>query len=606
MARRNRYYEDEHTKKITASSIKKALRFTIPYRKVIAFLFIGMVVLGIVSMFPTRIMGFIVDDVLTTKGAQVFGYQLDWQTLGIILVVCYALSMLSDSVFGYFRIKYMTVVGHGVVHDMRSAVFANLQRLAFDYYDSRPNGKILVRATSYLDELANVFSSAIIVIVIDIIKILCIGIWLFLIDWRLASVILAVMLPLAVILYFWRKALNKRRRIFREKRSNRGAYVAETVQGQAVINAFNREAKNEAIFDDINDEVRKKFRDITFIQEFNYPLMDGFYYIGLLLVYWISFFLIGAGNSGLTVGLIISFISFSGMLSAPLNEIASQLQEVTNAISNLESVMEVIETEPTIKDKENATEMPAIAGDVRYDDVTFSYDKGTTVLEHVSFDVPHGKTIALVGPTGAGKTTIISLLSRFYDIDSGKITIDGIDISGVKLDSLRRQIGVMMQDSFIFSGTIIDNIRYARPEATDEECIEAAKIVCADEFISRLPDGYYTKTVEQGVRMSTGERQLLSFARVILTDPKILILDEATASIDTHTEQALQKALAVVLKGRTSFVIAHRLSTIKSADCIFYIANKGIAEAGTHESLMEEKGRYYDLVQNAKNNILDE
>ena len=267
------------------------------------------------------------------------------------------------------------------------------------------------------------------------------------------------------------------------------------------------------------------------------------------------------------------------------------------ATSNLESVFEVIETQPTVTDAEDASELPPIEGNVTFDKVCFSYEPGHPILENVSFDIPRGKMIALVGPTGAGKSTIVSLLSRFYDLDSGTVSIDGHDISKVTLHSLRTQVGVMMQDSFIFSGTIMDNIRYARPDATDEECIAAAKLVSADEFISKLPDGYYTKTLEQGSKLSTGERQLISFARVVLTDPKILILDEATSSIDTHTEEAIKRALDIILQGRTSFVIAHRLSTIKKADCIFYVANRTIAEAGTHAQLMEKKGLYYKLVK---------
>ena len=302
------------------------------------------------------------------------------------------------------------------------------------------------------------------------------------------------------------------------------------------------------------------------------------------------------GLGGLTPGSVISFISYAGMLSAPLNEIATYLQEISSAVSNLESVMDILEVEPTVEDDENAQMLPPVQGDVKFENVYFSYENAHIILENINFEVPKGKMVALVGPTGSGKTTIVSLLSRFYNVDSGTIYVDGHDISKVTLYSLRKQIGVMMQDSFIFSGTIIDNIRYGKPDATDEQCIEAAKQVGADAFISKLPDGYYTKTIEQGSRLSTGERQLISFARVLLTDPKILILDEATASIDTETENLIKDALNVILDGRTSFVIAHRLSTIEKADCIFYIANHTIAEAGTHAQLMAKKGYYYELV----------
>jgi ATP-binding cassette subfamily B protein len=248
--------------------------------------------------------------------------------------------------------------------------------------------------------------------------------------------------------------------------------------------------------------------------------------------------------------------------------------------------------------------MPEIEGNVKFDHVHFGYEQGQVVLSDVNFDVPAGKTIALVGPTGSGKTSIVNLINRFYNVNDGAVLIDGKDISNYTLYSLRRQIGVMMQDSFIFSGTIIENIRYGRKDKTDEECIKAAKLVGAHDFISALPNGYYTETIEQGGRLSTGQRQLICFARVLLIDPKILILDEATASIDSESEELIQKALEVVCKGRTSFVVAHRLSTIKNADCIFYISNHTVAEAGTHESLMDEKGLYYELVSSSKTNVL--
>lgn len=596
---RNRYFEDEKTAKINKSSLRHALWYMKPYKKTIIPLAIAMLVLSFIALLPMRIMSIIVDNVLTKSGTEIFGVHVDWLPLAIFLVVCYALATLSEAVFAFFRTKYMSVVGHGMVHDMRLAVYENLQKLAFDYYDSRPNGKILVRATTYLDELANIFSSSLIVILISAFKILFIVVWLFVIDVRLASIMLLAMIPMGIGIYFLKTAISQRRRYHREKRSNRTAYMAETIQGQQTIVAFGRKEKNNAIFSSLDKDVRTRWAAWGRVNEFSLPLLEGMFYVGLLVVYWVSLFIAQSGDQSLTIGALISFFSFSGMLSAPINEITTQLQETTSAIANLESVMEVIETETTVSDEKGAIELPQIEGNVKYDNVTFAYEK-TPILQGLSFEVPKGKMVALVGPTGAGKSTVVNLLTRFYNLNGGTITIDGNDISKVTLHSLRSQIGVMMQDSFIFSGTIIDNIRYGKPDATDEECIAAAKLVCADEFISELPDGYYTKTVEQGARLSTGQRQLISFARVVLTDPRILILDEATASIDTHTEELIQKALDVLLKDRTSFVIAHRLSTIKKADCIMYIADKGIAEAGTHSQLMEKKGLYYNLVESSK------
>ena len=592
---RNRYYEDEKTVyKFSGKSVKKALKFCVPYRKIIITMTVMMLVMSFVSLLPTMINSYIVDYVIGKKGA--FG--LDWLTLAAVLVGAYALAVIGNAVFSYFRTLYMTKAGHAIVRDMRYSAFTRLQKLAFDYYDSRPSGKILVRVTSYLDELAGVFSNSVMMLVVDLAKIIIIAAWLFIIDYRLATIVLVVTVPMAVCILLIRKTLSRRRRAYRNKRSNRTAYIAENIQGNTVTKLFNRVDKNVGIEKGLNAEVLGRWNSITHVNELHFPIMEGFSYIGLGLVYAVVIYMVtsGLGLGTLTMGKLISFISYMGMLSFPLNDMANILQQITMATSNLESVFEVIETEPTVCDKEGAEELPTIEGDVSFRDVTFGYEPSHPVLDHVSFDVPKGKTVALVGPTGAGKTTVVSLISRFYDVGAGTITIDGHDISRVTLYSLRRQVGVMMQDSFIFSGTIIDNIRYARPEATDEQCIAAAKLVSADEFIRKLPDGYYTKTSEQGGGLSTGERQLISFARVVLTDPKILILDEATSSIDTHTEESIRKALDVILAGRTSFVIAHRLSTIRKADCIFYIADKGIAEAGTHAELMEKKGKYYALV----------
>lgn len=592
---RNRYYEDEKTVyKFSGKSVKKALKFCVPYRKIIITMTVMMLVMSFVSLLPTMINSYIVDYVIGKKGA--FG--LDWLTLAAVLVGAYALAVIGNAVFSYFRTLYMTKAGHAIVRDMRYSAFTRLQKLAFDYYDSRPSGKILVRVTSYLDELAGVFSNSVMMLVVDFAKIIIIAAWLFIIDYRLATIVLVVTVPMAVCILLIRKTLSRRRRAYRNKRSNRTAYIAENIQGNTVTKLFNRVDKNVGIEKGLNAEVLGRWNSITHVNELHFPIMEGFSYIGLGLVYAVVIYMVtsGLGLGTLTMGKLISFISYMGMLSSPLNDMANILQQITMATSNLESVFEVIETEPTVCDKEGAEELPPIEGDVSFRDVTFGYEPSHPVLDHVSFDVPKGKTVALVGPTGAGKTTVVSLISRFYDVGAGTITIDGHDISRVTLYSLRRQVGVMMQDSFIFSGTIIDNIRYARPEATDEQCIAAAKLVSADEFIRKLPDGYYTKTSEQGGGLSTGERQLISFARVVLTDPKILILDEATSSIDTHTEESIRKALDVILADRTSFVIAHRLSTIRKADCIFYIADKGIAEAGTHAELMEKKGKYYALV----------
>ena len=301
------------------------------------------------------------------------------------------------------------------------------------------------------------------------------------------------------------------------------------------------------------------------------------------------------GETGITVGVLVAFTAYIGRFWAPINTLAGFYNSLLTAISYLERIFETIDEPVVVKDREDAVEMPPIHGDVAFDHVTFSYEPGVPILKDVSFHANQGQSFAVVGPTGAGKTTLVNLLSRFYNVDSGRILIDGVDIAGVTIRSLRKQMGVMMQDSFIFSGTIMDNIRYGNFSATDEEVIRAAKTVCAHDFIMEMENGYQTQVNERGSRLSAGQRQLISFARALLADPKILILDEATSSIDTETEIILQKGLNELLKGRTSFIIAHRLSTIKNSSCIMYVDKGTILEKGTHDELMAQKGEYYKL-----------
>ena len=598
---RNRYFEDEALQyKFDRGALKKTLRFIKPHRKLLIGMIAVMLVMSFVALVPPLLNRYIIDYVISKEGFA----GLDYVQAAVILITAWGLIGVTDVVYTFFRTYYMSKTGHGIVAELRRDSFVKLQRLAFDYFDNRPAGKILVRLTNYLNELADIFSTAVVNIIVESSKILLILVWLYVLDYRLAAVVTVSVVPMGVIIFFLRRALTKRHRFMRNKNSNRTAYIAENIQGNLITKAFDRCEFNAAVNDDLNAQCNRAWTRVVHLNEFMWPTMDGFYYLGLLAVYGVTLFLAlgGAGLGGLTIGKLVSFISYMGMFSAPLNNIANVTQQLTAATTNLERVFEMTETPPSIYDKEGAVTLPEVKGHVTFDSVDFAYEKGINILENFNLDVPAGKMIALVGPTGAGKTTVVNLLSRFYDVTGGAVCIDGYDVRDVSLHSLRTQVGVMMQDSFVFSGTILDNIRYARPEATAEECIAAARAVHADTFIEKLPNGYNTVTREMGAGLSAGERQLLSFARVLLTDPRILILDEATSSIDTETEELIRQALDTVLKGRTSFVIAHRLSTIRKADCILYIANKGIAEAGTHKELMEKHGLYYHLVTGGKEN----
>lgn len=588
---RNRYFEDEQLKeKFSGKMLFRLLSYIKPYRKIFVVTAVFMLLVSAVTMLPPYFNSVIIDRIIGTE--RVPNYI--GLTIGIICV--WAAVIICEIVFNLIRTRVMSKTAYSVVRDLRRDMFGHLQRLSFDYYDSRPAGKILVRVTSYVDELANILTNTVIGIVVDGVKTLAILGFLYVLDYRFALVITVCIIPLGLSMLILRTAIHKRFRNHRNKVSNRTAYLAENINGLAVTRAFNRSDAHCRTYNELNENCNRSWRGVIRVNELFFPSTDFFWYLGQVMLYASAFFLIvNYGTESVSAGKLVAFVGYLTMFSAPLNNMSAYVQQLSVASSNLERIFELMDTPVSIDDRPDAYELPPITGEVIYKNVTFGYEKGVTILEDFNLEVPAGKTIALVGPTGGGKTTVINLLSRFYNLNSGSIFIDGHDISRVKLHSLRRQVGVMLQDSFLFGGTVMDNIRYARPDATDEECITAAKRAYCHDFIQKFPDGYNHVFGEKGAGLSGGQIQLLSFARTILCDPKILILDEATSAIDTETELKIQQIMDQILKGRTSFIIAHRLSTIRKADCILYITDKGIAEAGTHAQLMAKKGLYYQL-----------
>jgi len=597
---RNRFFEDERLdERFRGRMVFRILRYVKPYKKTIILVFVLMLTMGFVALLPPMFNRWIIDDVFPDEDGFLPGMEVPVK-LAVGLMLAWASVAASDVIYTFFRSRIMAKTGYKIVRDIRRDVFYGLQKLSFDYFDSRPAGKILVRVTNYVDDLANIFASTIIGMVVDIIKMLLVTSWLFILDYRLAAVTVCCMIPLCVMFFTIYHFLHRRAGDVRNKVSNRTAYIAENINGSFVTKAFGRAKINTEIYDGLNKETNRRWRRYIRINEALWPTMDFFYTAAVLGTYILVLFLAlrgggGNGMGGMTIGLLSSFIGYLAMYTGPLNNIASQFQGLSLASSNAERIFEIMNAEPSVFDKPGAYELPPISGAVEIENVSFAYEKGRNILENVSLSVPAGKCIALVGPTGAGKSTVMNLLSRFYDVTAGRVTMDGHDISNVTLQSLREQVGVMMQDTFIFGGSVMENIRFGKPSATDEECIRAAETVYAAEFIERLPDKYGHKLAEQGAGLSSGEKQLLCFARAVVADPKILILDEATSSVDSETEAKIQQALAALLSGRTSFIVAHRLSTIKRADCILFIAKKNIAEAGTHDELMKKKGLYYDL-----------
>lgn len=495
--------------------------------------------------------------------------------------------------FSTIRSRIMTVVGQDIIFDIRTDLFKHLQELPFEYYDNRPHGKILIRVVNYVNSVSDMLSNGIINVILECLNMLFIMIFMFFVNVKLSLVVLSGLPIFAVIMMMIKKRQRKAWQDVSNKSSNLNAYLQENITGARVTQIFTREEENAQIFDRLSEKYRKSWINAVKYSNLVWPATDNVSTLVRAAIFVVG--LLVLTPAAVSLGTIVAMTSYASSFWQPIMNLSNIFNNFINNIAYLERIFETLDEPATIADKPNAQDIGDITGEVKFDDVTFSYEQGKTVLEHISFDVKPGESVALVGPTGAGKSTVVSLLSRFYDLDSGKITIDGKDISQATLHSLRSQMGIMLQDSFIFSGTIYDNIRYGRLDATEEEIREAAKIVCADEFISEMKDGYMTEVNERGSKLSGGQKQLISFARTLLSDPKILVLDEATSSIDARTEKLLQQGLQRLLVGRTSFIIAHRLSTIKNCDKIMYIDNKGIAECGTHDQLIAKKGEYYKL-----------
>lgn len=518
----------------------------------------------------------------------------DMRKITITAVLTLAVAVYS-AIAMRFKIKTMSVIGQSIIHSIRTDIFNHLQELPFSYYDDRPHGKIQVRVVNYVNSLSDLLSNGIVNTITDLCNLLFIIIFMLVCDPRLTIVCLCGLPLLAGVIVFIKRRQRRAWQIQSNKQSNLNAYIAESINGIRVTQSFVRENENNNIFNNLSGSYRKAWMRAV---KFNFtmgPSVDLISAITTSFIYVLGIRWILAPDATLTVGVLIAFTAYIGRFWAPINTLAGFYNSLLTAISYLERIFETIDEPVLVKDAEDAGIMPPIQGEVEFRNVCFSYEEGHRILDNINFTAKQGETYAFVGPTGAGKSTIVNLISRFYNVDSGQILIDGTDISTVTIRSLRTQMGVMMQDSFIFAGTIMDNIRYGNREATDEQVIKAAKTVCAHEFISQMENGYYTEVNERGSRLSAGQRQLISFARALLADPKILILDEATSSIDTETEILLQKGLNELLKGRTSFIIAHRLSTIKNADCIMYVDKGGILERGTHDELLAQRGAYYEL-----------
>ncbi|NUU96992.1 ABC transporter ATP-binding protein [Marinitoga sp. 1138] len=490
------------------------------------------------------------------------------------------------------RIILMGKITNKIVVNIRHELYEHIQKLSFSFFDTKPVGKILARVVNDVNSLQQLFSNSITSLVPEFLTLVFVAIIMFSMNFKLALASMIILPFLLFGLFLIENISRKRWMNYRKNRSELNAFTHEDISGIRIIKSFTAENKTNKKFRFLTQKKMNSFVNAVKINDWFWAMVLVSWGIGSVVVFYLSTKMIDLNE--ITVGTVVAFIGYIGMFWRPIMNLSNFYNSLVTNISAAERIFEILDTKPLIVNSKNARIMPEIKGKVEFKNVYFSYDK-EIILKDMSFKVNAGETIALVGPTGAGKTTVINLISRFYDPQKGKILIDGIDIKNVDLESLRSQMGIMLQDTFLFSDTIKENIRYGKLDATDEEIINVAKAVHAHEFIMKLEKGYDTKVNERGVRLSIGERQLISFARALLANPKILILDEATSNIDTHTEKLVQDGIKKLLKGRTSFVIAHRLSTIRNADRIFYIDNGKIIESGNHDELMSKKGFYYNL-----------
>ncbi|WP_097005919.1 ABC transporter ATP-binding protein [Lacrimispora amygdalina] len=579
--------DEEQKEVLKKDTILRLFRYLLAFKKkivVVLFIMAGTIT---ISMIAPLIMEYAVNVCVAQKDVK-----------GLVRVGVFALALFALFLIGTkARMHLMAEVSNRVLLNIREELYQHIQSLGFGFFDSRPTGKVLARIIGDVNSLKDVLSDSVTQLIPDFITVICVLSIMLIKNYRLAMAALLTLPVLAVGMFFIETNVHKRWRIYRKKTSNLNAYIHEDLSGIRIIQSYAAENETKEVFHDLVDQHYRSFIDAVVVADAFGPLVEITWGMGGFLLYFIGIKIVGVEQIG--IGTFLAFSTYIAMFWSPIRNLANFYNKLTTNISAAERIFDIIDTEVEIKDREDAKELKELKGEVWFEDVSFAYgdEPDRLILDRVNFLVKPGETIALVGPTGAGKTTIVNLISRFYEVTGGNIYIDDQEIRSVTLKSLRSQMGIMTQDNFLFSGTIRDNIRYGRLDASDEEIEEAAKAVNAHEFIMKLEKGYDTVISERGAGLSIGQRQLLAFARTMVSKPGILILDEATSSIDTHTELLVQEGIEVLLKERTSFIIAHRLSTIRKADRIFVIDQGTIREAGSHEDLMKLQGAYYQLYQ---------
>lgn len=520
-------------------------------------------------------------------------------SLLVYLVIGISGLYLLNYIGNIFRIKWVNQLGQNVIYDLRQHLFTHVQRLSHNFFDVRSAGSILVRILNDVNSLQELFTNGIINLLMDALTLIAIVVILFALSPKLA---VAVMVIIPIMFYISTRLRRSIRRAWQDVRlqqSRLNSHLNEGIQGMRITQAFTQESENAEYFSGINHDNFESWRIASKRSAMFTPFVEMSNAIGtvILITFGAYLIILGPDQGGIEIGTFVSFSFFLGMFWEPISRLGQMYNQLLQAMASSERIFEFLDEQPNVQESSKPHVFDEIKGDIKFEDVQFSYEEDRIALHSINLHIKPGQTVALVGHTGSGKTTIANLISRFYDPTKGAVKVDGYDLRDVSLGSLRKKISIVLQETFIFSGTIMENIRFGRPDATDEEVIEAAKVVGAHDFIRNLPNGYETQVEERGSVLSAGERQLLSFARALLANPSILILDEATASIDTETEVKIQKALRKLLKGRTAIVIAHRLSTIRDSDNIFVLENGKIIESGNHEQLMQKRGEYFGLIE---------
>ncbi len=594
MARMLRQIDDEAIERpFDKSQFIRLLQYMKPYKKHVLLALLLMVIATACSLGQTFALSRAVSDL-----------QKETPVLPTVLLISMVVMAGLGALCSRNRARLMDTAGRKAIAKLRQDLFDHIQHMSFSFFDTRSAGKLLVRVINDVNALNDLFTNGIVNVLIECLTMVLLLVIMLVVNWKLTLIAMCILPILIFIMFKLKREMRKRWQRVRMKTSSMNGYLHESLAGMRVTEAFVREDENQDTFEMVNNEIRERWMHAVQINNSFWPALDVTGTLGTVLVYYFGVKFMGDAAHPLQLANLLLILWYLGRFWEPLNTLSNFYNSLLTAMASMERIFEIMDTEPEIKDKPDAKPLPPIEGRVTFDDVTFSYTPEKVILKNVSFEVKPGQTIALVGPTGAGKSTVVNLISRFYDVTGGAVRIDGHDVRDVQLHSLREQMGVMMQDSFIFTGTIMDNIRYGKLDATDEEVMAAARAVHADDFIRAMPKGYLTEVNERGSSLSVGQRQLISFARALLNDPKILILDEATSSIDTHTEILIQKALDVLLKGRTSFVIAHRLSTIRNADCIMVIQDGHVAERGTHDELIRHEGGHYKELCDAQYRFL--